>query len=314
MYEWSDLRIFLAVVRAGSALGAAKVLGINHSTVNRRIQTLEHGLRLQLFDRKSRGHKLTERGAALVSAAEAVETSAVDLKSTAERLSRLVAGVVRVTAPEAVATQIIIPIAAEFQQVHCDVRVEQMAADTRLDIVHGEADVAFRVGDHPSDPRLIGQRLPDLIWGVYCSVDYANANGMPENSAAIRQHDIVNFAESLRGFGPRKWLLDQADHARITGAANTVPNMRAVLRSGLGVGVLPRFFGDADPGLICCFDTPNEVSAEFWLLTSPEARSSPQVRVFIDFAVPRVVALRSVFSGAALGQSGASPSGREGGD
>ena len=297
MYEWSDLRLFLAVVRAGSALGAAKSLGINQTTVNRRIQALEHALGLQLFDRQNRGHKLTERGKALLTAAELVEKSANDVHSAAERLRRTVAGVVRVTAPEAIANRVIIPIAAEFQKQHPEVRVEQVAADSRLDIVHGEADVAIRSGSHPDDLRLIAKRLHDFAWAAYCSQAYADAHGYPSDIVGIAQHDVIEFEGARQRLNGYQWFISHADPERMIGRSNTVPNMRAVIRSGLGVGILPCFVGDAEPGLIRCFEPPPEMAAESWMLTSPEALSSPQVRSFVDFLVPRIIAEKDRFAG-----------------
>lgn len=103
MYEWSDLRIFLAVVRDGSALAASKSLGVNQTTVNRRLQALERDLGLILFDRQTRGHSLTEHGKSLLGTAQKVADRANDLNSAAERLRRVIAGVVRVTSPEEIA-------------------------------------------------------------------------------------------------------------------------------------------------------------------------------------------------------------------
>ncbi len=299
MYEWGDLRIFLAVARAGSALAAAHKLGINQSTVSRRIQALEHAMDLTLFDRQNRGHTLTEHGKALLDSAQQVANAIADVQSAAERLRRVMSGVVRVTAPEAVANAFIIPIAAEFQQLHPDVRVEQVAADARLDIVHGEADVAFRASSHPDDPRLVARRLPDVAWSVYCSKNYANTHGYPSDISKLAQHAIIEFEGAMQKLPGYQWFISHADTARTVSRSNTVPNMNAVLRSGLGVGILPCFVGDAESDLIRCFDPPPELCGECWLLTSQEARTSPQVRAFIDFAVPRIYAQKQRLSGRA---------------
>jgi len=263
----------------------------------RRIQALEHALDLTLFERQNRGHTLTEHGKALLASVQQVASANADVQSAAERLRRVMSGVVRVTAPEAIANSFIIPIAAEFQQLHPDVRVEQVAADARLDIVHGEADVAFRASSHPDDPRLVARRLPDAAWSVYCSKNYANTHGYPSDIGKLAQHAIIEFEGAMRALPGYKWFISHADTARTVSRSNTVPNMNAVLRSGLGVGMLPCFVGDAEPDLIRCFDPPPELCGEIWLLTSQEARTSPQVRAFIDFAVPRIYAQKHLFAG-----------------
>jgi DNA-binding transcriptional LysR family regulator len=297
MYEWGDLRIFLAVARAGSALAAAHELDVNQSTVSRRIQALEHALDLTLFDRQNRGHTLTEHGKALLASVQQVARATADVQSAAERLRRAVFGVVRVTAPEAIAKSFIIQITAAFQQLHPDVRVDQVATDSRLDIVHGEADVAFRASSHPDDPRLVVRRLPDIAWAVYCSQNYANTHGYPSDITKLARHAIIEIEGAMRALPGYQWFISHADTARTISRSNTVPNMNAVLQSGLGVGMLPCSVGDLEPALIRCFDPPDEMRAEFWMVTSQEAQSNAQVRAFIDFAAPRIYARKRHLSG-----------------
>ncbi len=297
MYEWSDLRIFLAVVREGSALGAAKTLGINQTTVNRRVQALEHALGLTLFDRRNRGHSLTEHGKALLEPAKRVAKAANDLSSAAERLRRNISGVVRITAPEDTSSRLIIPIAADFRRQFPDVRIEQVVADRRLDIVHGEADIAIRNGSGPDDDRLVARRLPGFAWSLYCSKDYAQAHGMPASRDEVTGHDFVAYSEGPVNWSGYRWFVAAVDPTRIVSQSNTIPNMAAVLRSGIGVGLLPCFIGNDEPMLKRCFDAPRELYAESWLLTSPEALSSPQVRAFVDFLVPRLMAQRNLLTG-----------------
>jgi DNA-binding transcriptional LysR family regulator len=297
MYEWSDLRIFLAVVRAGSALGAAKALGINQTTVNRRVQALENDLGLTLFGRQNRGHALTEHGTALLSYAEKVAAPANALLSAAERLRRSMAGTVRVTAPEETSNTVIIPIAAEFQLSYPQVRVEQVTANRRLDIVNGEADIAIRNGSHPDDPRLIAKRLPDFAWTIYCSQTYADRHGTPPDIAHVAAHDYVGYVDGPSTWSAYIWFVDQAKPTRLVSRSNTVTNMKAMLNSGVGVGLLPCLVADPEPDLVRCFDPLPELNAESWMLTSPEALSSPQVRAFIDFLVPRIMAQKVRFTG-----------------
>ena len=303
MYEWSDIRLFLAVVREGSTLGAAKSLGVNQTTVSRRMQILEHQLGLTLFDRQTSGYRLTKNGEALLKSAQAVRSAADNLESAARRLGRTISGVVRVTAAESVANLLIIPIAAEFRALHPDAHVEQVAADSRLDIVHGEADVAFRVDAPPSEPSLVAQRLPDIAWSVYCSENYAKSHKPPTRAGQIADHDVIGYEGKIQDTGGYHWFIGFADQDRITSRSNTVPNMTAVLRSGLGIGALPCMMGDNQPDLKRCFDPPPQMAAEFWLLTSQQARNSPQVRAFIDFAVPRIIEQKQLLSGQAAAKN-----------
>jgi len=297
MYDWNDIRIFVSVARAGSAVGAAKNLGLNQATVNRRIKALERDLGLSLFDRQNRGHSLTEQGQVMLAAAERVAEPANDLLFAAERLRRNISGVVRVTAPEETSNAIIIPITAEFCKLFPEVRVEQVVADQKLDIVHGEADVAVRNGSHPDDPRLIAQRLPGFNWTLFCSKAYVEEHGKPSSLEEVAGHNYVGYAGGPTNWSGYKWFMEIAKPTRIVSRSNTVPNMCAVLRTGLGAGLLPCFVGDSHPDLVRCFPPIEELDAESWMLTSPEALSSPQVRAFVDFLVPRINAQRKRLKG-----------------
>ncbi len=108
------------------------------------------------------------------------------------------------------------------------------------------------------------------------------------------------------GKGPFNWsgyrsFVAAVDPTRIVSQSNTTPNIAAVLRSGIGVGLLPCFIGNDEPMLMRCFDAPRKLTAESWLLTSPEALSSPQLRAFVDFLVPRLLAQRNLLTGGGQG-------------
>jgi DNA-binding transcriptional LysR family regulator len=288
MYDWGDLRIFLAVAREGSTLAAARVLNVNQTTVSRRVQALEHGLGLRLFERDTRGYALTPQGAALVARAEVVEAAARDVALEAGRLTRDLSGVIRVTAAEGMLTHIVSPLITAYRAAHPEVRFENLSAEHRLSLERGEADLAFRAGAGPVGDTLIGQRLPDIPFAVYCSEGYAAAHGCPGSLAELAGHAVVAYSgpPSMQPFS----MLFMA-HVRpdqVVATCNTVPNMTGVLRTGLGVGVLDVFDGDATPGLVQCFPPPPEMANPWWVVAAPDAYQQPRVRSFMAFAASRI--------------------------
>jgi DNA-binding transcriptional LysR family regulator len=288
MFDWNDLRIFLAVAREGSTLAASRVLGVNQTTVSRRVQALEHGLGLALFDRDTRGHALTPQGAALVVRAEAVEAAASELALEAERLTRDLTGVIRVTAPDAIMTYIVSPIITAYRLQHPEVRFEYLSAEHRLNLERGEADVAFRASERLDGDRLVAQRLPDITWTVYCSEDYAAVHGMPESLDDMDAHSVVAYGgvPAMQPFSIRFMTHVRGD--QVVATCNTIPNMAGVLRSGMGVGLLAVFDGDATPGLVQCFPPPPEMDSPWWLVAAPEAYQQLRVRSFMAFAAARI--------------------------
>ena len=288
MFDWSDLRIFLAVAREGSTLAAARALGVNQTTVSRRVQVLEHGLGLTLFQRDTRGYALTTQGAALVARAEAVEAAAQEVALEAERLTRDLTGVIRVTAPEAIMEHVVSPIITAYRAQHPEVRFEYLSAEHRLNLEKGEADVAFRAADRLVGDTLIGQRLPDICWSVYCSDSYAAAQGMPRSLAEVKDHSVVAYAggPAMQPFSIR--FMTHVRGEQVVATCNTIPNMAGVLRSGMGVGLLAVFDGEATPGLVQCFPPPPEMDSTWWLVAAPEAHKLPRVRSFMAFAADRI--------------------------
>lgn len=297
MLEWSDLRIFLAVARAGSTLQAAHVLGINQTTVSRRIQALEAALGLTLFARRSTGYSLTGHGKILLDSAIRVEGSVQAFVSDADRLRRLSGTVIRVTAPESMFAHLLAPIVRAYRRDHPEIRIEQVSSERYLDLERGEADIAFRSIKQPPEERLIAQRLPDMAWTLYCSADYAAEHGMPGGPEDLRNHAVLVYDSALEQTRWGHWLAAHADPERIAARSNSVTNMVGLIRASLGVGLLPCLDGDTAALLRCIDPPPPELFGAWWLLMTPEVHHVPAVRRFTDFAVTQLRKQRRFVAG-----------------
>lgn len=297
MFEWSDLRIFLAVARAGSTLKASRALDIAQTTASRRIQALERETGLSLFIRRTTGYALTEHGRALLQQAERVETEVLAFEAEAGRVRRLSAGVIRITAPETMFAHLLAPILLAHRRAYPEVRLEQISSETVLDLEAGEADIAFRATDNPGSDTLYAQRLPDLAWTLYCSPHYAAEHGAPRGAADVRNHAVLMFDSKLAQTKWGQWLSAHADPDRIAARTNSVTNMVGLLRASFGVGLLPCLEGD-NAGLIRCIDPPPpDLAGSWWLLVTPEAHRLPAVRRFTAFAAKRLRAQRRSLRG-----------------
>ena len=148
MFDWNDLRYFLAVARHGSTIAAGKAMGVNQSTVHRRLDELESQLKRKLVTRETTGYRLTEYGQELLSYAERVERSVLDFQQHVQDATRDLAGVIRVTCPEPIITRFSkAGFFDGFHKLYPQSRVEFVTSDRYLSILKGEADVAFRSGD-----------------------------------------------------------------------------------------------------------------------------------------------------------------------
>lgn len=292
MFDWNDVRLFLAVARSGSTRAAAQEMGLAQTTVARRMEVLEHDLGLRLFERSTRGHQLTAQGQALAEAAAPMREAAEAVARRAEALGRSFAGTIRITAAEVVFSHLVAPIVAEFRRGRPEVQIEYDSSEGFVDLAAGEADLAFRAIVAPTDERLVGQKLTEVAWAVYCSRAYAEAHGMPRGIEEVRHHAVVSFSGPVGRRPGDLWFMSHVDPARIAGSSNTVSNITGVLRAGIGVGCLPCFHADAEPALLRCFAPPPEMTTAIWLLSTPERRRAPLVEAFIKLAALRFRDLR----------------------
>src|ERR1700712_2172491 len=178
MFDWNDLKYFLAVARHRSTIAAGKSLGLSQSTVHRRVSELERRIGRQLMVRQPSGYRLTEFAEALLPYAERVEAAVSELELRVKDTVRDLTGVIRVTCPEPIVYRMTkSALLDRFHARHPKLRVEFVTSDRYLDLSKGEGDGAFRSGD--TDDELVGRKIADSIWAVYASRDYIERHGQP---------------------------------------------------------------------------------------------------------------------------------------
>jgi DNA-binding transcriptional LysR family regulator len=281
--DWDDLRYVLAVARAGSALRAAEQLGVNQTTVIRRLQALECALGSCLFERRRSGHTPTDIGRLAVETAERMEQEAMAFSRALSARQRTLTGSIRFTTSETLALRLVTPCLGAFRKLHPAVSIELIVADERLDIARGDADMALRAGSRPEGAGIVARRLPDNAWTVYCSHAYAAEHGFPDGPEAIRGHDIIGMEGHMAQVAGWVWLRARAPDAVIRFRSNSLINLVANLKAGLGLGALPTLIGDTEPELMRCFPPPPELTAEIWLIVREELKGQPHVRAFTEF-------------------------------
>lgn len=292
MYNWDDLRIFVAVARQGSALCASRALGMNQTTVARRIAALEADLGLSLFEKLQTGYRLTEAGHEILALAERIEAEALSLAALAQQQKRNLAGVVRVTLNEAIANQFLTPALGDFAERYPDIKVQLLIDDRRVDIAGGEADVAIRAGSRPTEGNLVIRKLATASWTFYCSEAYAARKGFPACAEELDQHVLLGGHGGLAALPPMTWMLEVAPNATIHSYSSSVTNHVVAIRAGLGVGPLPSLEGDRYADLIRCFAAPAQLASEVVLVTRSDLKDVPRIRAFNDFIVARFNAMR----------------------
>lgn len=286
MYDWGDLKVFIAVARAGSTLAAARDLGVNQTTVARRIAALEDALGARLFDRHQDGYRLSECGRQILAQAERVEVEAETLGRLVAQRRRDLSGVLRVTTPEIFANFWLTPWLAAFMDQYPEIQVEVVATDQRLDLVRGEADIAVRAGAMPTDPGLVVRRLSDYHWTLCCGRSYAEKYGVPLSADALNDHFVIGSDGPLSRLAPHAWLAQNAPRAKRRSTCSSVANMIAAVKAGHGVGFLPNTVLMVETDLVECFPLPG-CKYSFYIVMPEAMKDLPRVRVFCDFLIAK---------------------------
>ena len=297
MFDWNDLKYFLAVARYGSTVSAARALGVNQSTVQRRLAELERRLEQRLVERNPRGYRLTALGQALLPAAEDVAAAVTAFERRLRQGSGENLGVIRLTCPEPIAYRLgESGLLDRFGIRHPDLKVEFVLSDRYVDLVKGEADVALRSGD-TDDGALVGRRVADSLWAVYGSRSYVAKHGAPASIQELQRHPLVGFDDSMSGHRAAVWLRQVAPDAPCVAHNNSVLGLVYAVKAGVGLAPLPTALGDAEPDLVRVLGPIPELTRAWRLLTHPDQRHTRQVSAFFDFMLGELDALKSILTG-----------------
>jgi DNA-binding transcriptional LysR family regulator len=290
MFDWNDLRHFLAVARSGSTLAAAKEMDVNQTTVARRIAALEAAMGTALFERSRHGYRLTAHGEEIVATAERVEAEMAGLIERFAAEDRKASGILRLTAPETLATRVVMPILGEFRRAFPDVSVDVIVELRQLDLARGEADVAIRAAPDLTSSAIFGRKLFDLRWAIFCSRDIAEHHGMPGGPADIARFPVVQSDGPIRQLPAYRWLDAAAAGASVPCRCNKIEEMVSAGVAGLGLVLLPAMAGAMEPGLVRCFPPIADVVTPIWLVAPERLRAAPRLRALMDFLPPRMKA------------------------
>lgn len=276
--NWDDLRYVLALVQSGSLAGAARVLGVDHTTVGRRVDAAEAALGVRLFTRTTIGVVPTADAERLIASMEKVEAAVLSVERTARSKGDRLEGVVRVTSPETLGASYLAPRLATFGNEHPGLTIELVPAGEVLDLGRGEAEIAVRLFKSKQE-SLVVRHAATLAYGLYASESYLARRPLKVREG-LADHVLLGSP------GERDletvWLrrLDPEARPRFTSAFSLA--LLAAARAGAGVAVLPRYLGDAEPGLRH-LPMPDPPSEAVWLTVHEDLKDTPRVRVLLDF-------------------------------
>ncbi|HKA89410.1 MAG TPA: LysR family transcriptional regulator, partial [Haliangiales bacterium] len=289
MLDWTDLRYLLAVDRARTYTGAARALGVNQSTVTRRIAALHAALGARLIERRGGEHVLTPLGDRLRPMLAAMEEQALAVEHAALDVDARPAGTVRLTTIETLADRLIAPALGRFRRQVPEVELEVDATPRALDLGRREADVALRVA-RPRLGTLLVRRIGILGFAMYASPEYLAARGVPRLRTGFGGHDLVADDETNSWSAELKWMAQVARGGRAVIRLSSWQGRLAAVEAGAGASVLPCLLGDASPAVVRLGGPRDVVERELWLVVYRDLRNVARIRAVLDFIAGEVAA------------------------
>ena len=280
--DWSLLQSFIAVAGEGSLSAAARALGGSQPTMGRHIGALESELGVRLFERTAGGLELTPTGLELLDHARRMAAAANHLSLAAEGRAEAVAGTIRITASEIVATYILPEILTALRRAEPEIEIELVASDRSENLLQREADIAVRMY-RPTQADVFTRKVGDLQLGMFAAESYVARRGAPQSIEDFRGHDIIGYDrgdEIIRGF--RAAGLDVGRHFFSFRCDNQVVCWRMVV-AGYGIGFNQTSIGEGEPGITRLAVDTALPALPVWLTAHSELKTSHRVRRVFDF-------------------------------
>jgi DNA-binding transcriptional LysR family regulator len=290
--EWGDLRIVLAIFRESTLSGAARRLGVTHSTVFRRLGAIEEQMGARLFERFRDGYVPTPAGEAAAEAAARLEDEVLTLERRLSGQDLRPSGVVRITTTDTLGT-ILMRHLPTMRAGHPAIQFEVAISNAMANLTRREAEIAIRPTPEPPE-ILVGRRIADIAHAIYGSRAYLSRHEDKDLSA----HDWIALDDALASTVIGRWLHENLRGAHITCRVDALPSLRDAALAGLGLALLPCYLGDPASGLRRL--TPKtlaEPRSALWLLTHHDLRRTARIRATLNFLVKAFASERALFEG-----------------
>jgi DNA-binding transcriptional LysR family regulator len=281
--DWEDLRCFIAMCRGGSVSAAARELSVNHSTVLRRLGSLERDLGVRLFERFQSGYAITPAGETLQARLDGVEEQIASARSAVAGHDQQLEGEIRITTTDTLARSLLMPSLARFQQRHPGVRLQLVLNNAFLNLNRREADVALRPSNTPPD-TLVGRRLGALSSAIYASHSYlkgATRRGIVASDWAA--HGWIGLDDTLAHLEQARWLAQNVPPERIRMRVDSLLAMVDAARDGMGMAPLLCHLADPERRLQRVADPDPHFDTGLWVLTHRDLKDTARIKALTQF-------------------------------
>lgn len=291
--DWDNVRVFLAVARAGQLLGAARNLNLNHATAARRISALETELGSRLFVRRTNGSSLSAEGERFLPFAERMESEMLAAQEAVGAQDLSLSGTVRIGAPDGFGVAFLASRLVQLGEHHPNLRLELVPVPRTFSLSRREADIAVTL-ERPREGRLVARKLVDYTLGLYASQDYLERNPAPQTAEQLGAHRLVGYVEDLIFSPALDYAAEVLKDWRSDIAVSSAMGQFEAVRAGAGVGILHTFMARRDPSVLQVLPGV-ELRRAYWMVVHEDLRDIRRVSVVAEELTAVVVAERHLF-------------------
>ncbi|MBB2483627.1 LysR family transcriptional regulator [Mitsuaria sp. WAJ17] len=282
--SWDDQHVFLAVLEGGSLSAAARLLNLAQPTVRARLEALEQALGVALFTRSSQGLQPTGQAQALQAHARAMDHASRAFLRAATATPGEVRGTVRLSVAETVGIEVLPAMLAGLRRKHPALVVEVELSNRPARMSEQAADIAVRM-QQPTQDSLVARKVGSIALGLFAHRDYLSRQGHPATMDELAQHDFIGPDRSVDDHRVAREWFPRSVVDRMLLRTDSHPAQHAFARAGLGIAVMHRALGRADPGLVQLLPDDFQAALPVWLVTHRDLRREPRVRAAFDHLV-----------------------------
>jgi len=291
--NWNDIRFFLALSRSNSFVAAAAQLKVTHSTVSRRVATLEAALQTKLFVRTDKGCRLTPAGEQLLPLAEELEKTALMLQAHVAGKDKQLSGTIRIGSPDGLGNYFLASRLCALQRKNPMLEVELIAVPMYYSLHKREVDILISL-KKPTEEKIICKRITNYRFGLFAAPAYLHGHKPIKMLNDLVTHSFVSYIEDLIYDEKLRFLEEFVSGLPTVFRSSTIIAQMNALKAGVGIGVIPYFMAHTEKGLVSVLPE-HYIEREFWLQVNPDSRQLARVRATIDFIVDEILACKELF-------------------
>lgn len=277
--EWDDLRFVLAISRAAGLYPAARSLGVNPSSVYRRLDALEEKLGVRLFERLRSGYRLTIAGEELAETGARVESQVLSIERRIQGADVRLQGSVRLGTNEPLAIHLLSRHLHEFRRLYPDVRLHLTLSNHTVDLSRRDVDIVIRITDTPPD-HLVGRAIAKANVAAYASTAYLDERG---RGRPLDEYDWIGYEGPLAHVRWARWIREHVPERQVVMHFDALGSVQIAAAQGVGCALMPCFVADGDPRLERLKGSFTAVESKVWVLTHPDLRKSARIRACLQF-------------------------------